>query len=429
MVSRMWLFGLILGVPLVGFGVAKGIKAYFNSELRSALQKQYPDADQNAISRITIDRLCENSEPEFREIRDINTNLNLMSTGALGAGAVGLALLLAIRLIGSAARNSRRLLLYLFKPGLYLTALMLIGLTLVNAAIAMGAIYYGESALIGRIHVGIIAAIGLGALCGILFMARNLFSLIKKAQAVVVGNSLSRNEAPELWNRVEQIAERIGTLRPQHIVVGLDPNFFMTEADVMCLNGNLSGRTLYCSLPLSRILTTSEFLSIIGHELGHFKGLDTKFSERFYPIYRGTASSIAGLLQATGGDRSAAIIAILPAIAILSYFLECFSVAESRISRDRELAADKVGASVTDVATIATALVKVHAFSGLWDRLQHAAAEALQEGKAFVNASKTYAEAVASSAHPKALDGIAENSMSPPPTLIRPSVCDLCLSV
>lgn len=412
MVSRMWLFGLILGIPLIGLAVAEGIRTYFNSELRSVLRKQYPNADQAGISVITLDRICEKPDPGLRDICGTNANLNRMSTSALGAGALGLVLLLAIRVAGSAARNRRRLLLYLFKPGLYLTAVILVVLVLIHAALAIGAIYYGESALIGRIHIGIIAAIGLGALAGVIVIARNMFSLVRKAQTFVIGVNLPQSEAPQLWTRVEQIAQRLGALRPRSIVVGLDPNFFVTEAVVICLSGKLSGRTLYCSLPLCRILSSGEFSAVIGHELGHFKGLDTKFSESFYPIYRGTASSIASL-QETGGEGSGAI-ALLPAIAILSYFFECFSVAESGISRDRELAADQAGASLADSATMASALVKVHAFSGLWGGLQSAAADALKEGKAFVNASKTYAEAVASSAKPDALAGITDARLSHP---------------
>jgi hypothetical protein len=78
------------------------------------------------------------------------------------------------------------------------------------------------------------------------------------------------------------------------------------------------------------------------------------------------------------------------------------------------LAADQVGASITDAATIGTALVKIHAFSGFWNALQDAAKEALQKGKAFTNASKVYADAVAEQANIKVLDGIAETHLSHP---------------
>jgi Zn-dependent protease with chaperone function len=125
---------------------------------------------------------------------------------------------------------------------------------------------------------------------------------------------------------VNEVAQRLDALPPEHIIVGLDPNFFVTEAEVQYPGGTCNGRTLYCSLPLSRILRTEEFIGIIGHELGHFKGEDTKFSQQFFPIYRGTVNSIAAL-QHSGGQGSG-VIALLPAIALFSYFLECFSVAE-----------------------------------------------------------------------------------------------------
>lgn len=412
MVSRVWLFGLLLIVPLIGFGVAEAIQAHFNSELRSVLREQYPEAGEDKLAQVTVDRLCEEPDTEVRELCDINSNLNLMSRGALGAGTVGLALLLIIRLAGGLARNSRSLLVALFKPGLYLTVVVLIGLILVHAAVAMAAIYYGESALINRIHVGIIGAIGLGAAAGVLAMARGAFSLVRKAQTFVIGHALPRDEARRLWKQVDDTADQLGALRPQHLVVGLDPNFFVTEANVTCLNGTLTGRTLYCSLPLCRILSTGELTSVLGHELAHFKGMDTKFSERFYPIYRGTASSLASL-QAAGGE-GAGTIALFPALAVLSYFLESFAVAESRLSRERELAADKAGAAVTSPRVIATALVKIHAFTGLWNGLQQAAANALQEGKVFINASKVYAEACGGNATPKTLEGIADTYMSHP---------------
>lgn len=412
MVSRVWLFSLLLAVPLVGFGVAEAVQANFNSELRSALRQQNPEATDTQLAQDTFDRLCESSDPTLRELCNTNSNLNLLSLFALGAGVAGLLVMTLIRIAGALARNSRSLLVTLFKPGLYLTVTVLIGLVLVHAAVAMAAIYYGESALGGRIHLRIIGIIGLGAAVGVFAMARGAFSLVRKAQTFVIGLALSRDEAPELWKQVEDTADQLQALRPQHLVVGLDPNFFVTEADVVCLNGTLSGRTLYCSLPLCRILTKGELISVLGHELGHFKGMDTKFSERFYPIYRGTASSLSSL-QAAGGE-GAGMIALLPAIAVLRYFLESFSVAESRLGRERELAADQAGASITSSSTIATALVKIHAFAGIWEGSQEVAANALREGKAFTNTSSLYAEAVGQSALPGVLEGLAESQLSHP---------------
>jgi Zn-dependent protease with chaperone function len=412
MMNRAWLLGLLLAVPLIGTGVAEAIQAQWNSRLHSALRKQWPQASEQEIAAVSIEQLCSDPAPAIQEPCDAHANVSLMERAALGAGLVGMAMLLLIRLSGMLGSNDRNLLVTLFKPGLYLTILVLIGLIAVHAAVVMAALYYIETSLIGRIHVRIVAAIGCGAIAGIYAMARGALSVVEKAQVFVVGAQLTRSEAPRLWKCIEDTARRLDALAPDNLVVGLDPNFFVTEATVKCLSGKLDGRTLYCSLPLCRILTEEELISVIGHELGHFKGEDTKFSQRFYPIYRGTTTSLAALQET--GDGWLGRIAVLPALAVLSYFLECFSVAESRLGRLRELAADQAAASVTSPRIIASALVKLHAFTGWWKELQDAAINAVREGRVFANMSKTYAEAVALNAKSEIIQGVARTHLSHP---------------
>ncbi len=413
MTRRLWLFGLLLGIPIVGFAVAENIRAHFNSEVRLAIQKSYPDATPDALSRLSVDRLCETRDRNLTDLCSTNDHLQLMSRASVWSGALGLALLLAIQIASHAARSNRQLLLRLFKPGFYITATITTGLIIVHATVSIAAIYYGESVYTGRLHVKILALIGIGAIIGIVALSRSVFSLVQKVHTTVIGKEITKEHAPALWDRVETLARKLNALPPQRIVVGLDPNFFVTEAEVVCLDGTLSGRTLYCSLPLCRILEDQEFAAIIGHELGHFKGLDTQYSQHFVPIYRGTISSLASLQQ-SGGDHALMKIALLPAIAVLSYFLEQFAVAEKTISRIRELEADQQGAAATSEMILASALVKVHAFAGVWDQVREAAVSVLHDGKSFINASKLYSEAVASVATPKAFDNIADAHLTHP---------------
>jgi Zn-dependent protease with chaperone function len=400
MLSRRWLIGLVLAVPIVAFGVAEIIQG----------------------------------------LDETNTGLDYVIDGAAASAIAGVVLLLLIALAGRLARRNRVLLLLVFKPGLYLTVAIVTCLIVVHAVLATATIYYVESALFGIIHVGVILAIALGAIGGVVAIARSTFAALKKAETIAIGKTVSREDAPRLWQTIEQTAQRLGALRPEHIVLGLDPTFFVTEAAVISLSGKLTGRTLFCSLPFARILSIREFVAVIGHELGHFKGSDTKFSERCYPIYRGTAQSIASL-HAAGGHGSGSI-ALLPALAILSYFLECFSVAENTLSRDRELAADQTGASVSNRTEMASALVKVHAFAAVWNDMQEAAADALKQGRMFINTSKTYADAVVEQSTPAALEGIAGTHLahptdSHPPLSVRlnslgldlASVSDVALAV
>jgi len=324
---------------------------------------------------------------------------------------VGLLLLLLIHIAGRVARNNRTLLVFLFTPGLYLTALVLIGLIILHAAIAIVTLFYISVVFPELPYPRIILALSVGALIGVIAMIRGLFSTIRKARTFVIGKSLRREHAPDLWMLVEEAAQRLGSLKPDHIVVGLDPNFFVTEADVASLSGSLKGRTLYCSLPLCRILSVEELTSVIGHELGHFKGQDTKFSKYFYPIYAGTVSALATLHATQQGFSS---IPMLPAIAVLTYFLESFSVAERRLSRERELEADRVGASLTSPRALASALVKLHAFIGLWEGWEGIIAALMRQGIALENISQGYADLVLQNARPEALQGIAKGRLAHP---------------
>lgn len=199
---------------------------------------------------------------------------------------------------------------------------------------------------------------------------------------------------------------------PDQIVVGIDSNFFVTEANVNCLDGVLKGRTLYFSLTLAHIMTINEVVAILGHELSHYKGNDTVFSQKFYPIYRGTAESIDSLRsQISQGEGS---FTLLPAIAILAYFLNQFAIVENRISREREIIADKYGASLTSPKIFSTALAKVHAFAPLWGGLKNAFVDALKNGKYFSNAGFTYSGLVQMYAKPEILTDLPKKIMHHP---------------
>jgi Zn-dependent protease with chaperone function len=148
----------------------------------------------------------------------------------------------------------------------------------------------------------------------------------------------------------------------------MEPSFFVTEAEVSSLAGELKGRTMFVSLPLSRMLTLDEWSAVIDHELIHFKGLDTRSSKSFYPLYRGTEEALMQLADFSEEGQSALVsFPVLPGLAALDHFYTCFATAENTISRERELAADAVAAETSGRDAIASALVKIHACAPVWD--------------------------------------------------------------
>jgi Zn-dependent protease with chaperone function len=256
-------------------------------------------------------------------------------------------------------------------------------------------------------------AILAGALAGVRAVPRALFGAVREIHLFAFGGRVTREQAPELWRQVETTATRLRALPPDEIVAGLDADFFVTEVRVATPNGPCRGRTLFFSLPLARVLTVDEFTAILAHELGHFRGEDTLFSQRFYPIYRGTAAAIHGLAAASGGGVRG--VALLPARAIFEFFLDRFAIAERSHSRTRELVADAASAEATSARTAATALVKLHACAPLWPAaFEQAASTPVGDGERVPNASVLFASSAARTDGPTLLEGILERHTAHP---------------
>jgi len=382
MEKQLLFLGTLLGVPLFAFWVANSFHGEYGSNW-------------NSMYRYMV----------------------VVKWAALGTGALGLLLTGFIAFAGYIVRSSRSLLLALFQPGLALTILALMVLVILHAALAMVSIYFvmlsisTDQSVPTGLFAYLIAMVVVGAIIGIGTLIRNSFSIVKRASTVVVGKRISWSKHPTLRQFVFDLSNKIGAPLPQHIVAGLNLTFFVTEADVYCIDGKLTGKTMYLSLPFCRILTKDEFKAVIGHELSHFKGMDTQFSQKFYPIYRGTTDSINSMQEEMEGVKK---IALLPVLYIISYFLESFSVAERRISRERELAADRFAAKSAGSRSLGTALIKVHAFSDYWKWLRRAMQEALAERKIYTNVSSLFAEVVKKNSQPEAFEGLEVHRLTHP---------------
>ena len=99
---------------------------------------------------------------------------------------------------------------------------------------------------------------------------------------------------------------------------------------------------------------------------------------------------------------------LLPAFVMLSYFLDSFSDSEKAISRERELAADTEAAKIGTARDLATALVKLHAFSDAWLAIRQEMKRALGQGKQLINASTFFAEVSRNMASNEVINGVSE---------------------
>ncbi len=318
-------------------------------------------------SRKTVERFCVTQEHL--------TSLRLISILTL---IFGLVLLIAISWAGRQCRRDRELLIRLFRTGTHLSTSATLLLVLAMGFLSVTTLYYGTAEFLSRIPFGLIFLMGLGALLAVYQILRLLFAFNKEICSEVDGRLLSAAHAPELWAFVNRTSAAVGTAPPQQILAGTEPTFFVTETKVKTDESEATGRTLYLSIPLCQILTTSELRSIVGHEMAHFHGKDTEFSRNFYPIFRkgsDTLEAVAGTARSVGAGGYA----LLPAIWILSFYLESFAAVEAEISRERELAADVIGAAITSKRDLAMALMKVVQHDGAWEQVY---AEMIESGAA-----------------------------------------------
>ncbi|HTG44727.1 MAG TPA: M48 family metallopeptidase, partial [Verrucomicrobiae bacterium] len=167
------------------------------------------------------------------------------------------------------------------------------------------------------------------------------------------GRLLKEEAAPALWQRVRQMADRLKIAPPDNIFVGIDDNFFVTEHPVEVGGQRYTGRTLFASLSLLKTFSRSEAESVLAHELAHFSGEDTVYSKRVAPLLGKYAHYLEALAQ--GGIS-------LPIFYFMFLFWNGYQITLSKLSREREFRADKIGAELTSPRDIAQALVKITAY-------------------------------------------------------------------
>src|SRR5207244_4441056 len=85
-----------------------------------------------------------------------------------------------------------------------------------------------------------------------------------------------------------------------------------------------------------------------------------------------------------------------------------------KISRERELQADQVAVKLEGNKNLASALVKLHAFTSTWFNTNAFAREKLSEGKSVINMSELFGTVAKDNAKPEILIGLEEKATSHP---------------
>jgi Zn-dependent protease with chaperone function len=182
----------------------------------------------------------------------------------------------------------------------------------------------------------------------------------------VHGLVLEPSDAPEFFAHIGELADKIGTEPPSHVVVGVDDNFFVTEAPFSIhehfpgeqhphpAEQSIEGRALFVSLPLMRILERDELDGVLAHELAHFVAGDTAQLSKLNMQFKAFDSYMGQLAESFTWGVASCMVA----------FRALFELITQEHSRVAEFHADQRAADATSAESISHSLLKIAAYSG-----------------------------------------------------------------
>jgi Zn-dependent protease with chaperone function len=225
--------------------------------------------------------------------------------------------------------------------------------TLVQGILVVALSYWVTALWFHMYSVKLIAIAGLLGVIGVIAVVAAIFKRVDVTMDVD-GVLLPPEGAGRFHEELKAICRKVDTAPPDQVIVGIDDNFFVTEAPVRVGGTLLGGRTLFASLSLLKQLHVAEADGILAHELAHFRGEDTLFSRKIAPLLIGYQRYLEALHQGGVGR-------------LVYYCMYCFralfELSLGKRRREREFRADRIAAEVTSPRDVAGALLRTTAYS------------------------------------------------------------------
>lgn len=305
-------------------------------------------------------RLCRDASPEAARFRAASCpafstlwQFSWMRTLAVATLVVGGVLLAWLAVLGALAFVNRGLQYASFVAGWRTLTVASAALVVAQGAMCVWLSFWVTAFYTQKYYPKLIIVVGLLVLVAAGVVILKIFHRSAEDSAAD-GELVSEVDAPRLWQRIRDIAARLHTPAPDHLIAGIDANFFVTEAPLAVGGQVLTGRKLYVSVPLLRQLDREEADAVLAHELAHLSGGDARSSAALGPKLTQFDRYLAHL-YAGGTSR-----VVLP---FLRLYRMLFQLALSRDSRAREFLADGTAARLVSPRAISHSLVKIAAYA------------------------------------------------------------------
>ena len=198
-------------------------------------------------------------------------------------------------------------------------------------------------------------------ICAMLYAWLQYFIAGKLAMAMTGAQEIEKNDAPELWRVVENLAITSGMPMPKvYIIDDPAPNAFATGRDPKhAIVGATTG--------LLEIMDKRELEAVMAHEMSHVRNYDIRVSMIAFGLVSaiGLFADLALRMMFYSDDRDRDVNPIVYALGLVVVILAPIlaMITQLAVSRQREYLADASGVLLTrDTEGLASALEKLRQF-------------------------------------------------------------------
>lgn len=198
-------------------------------------------------------------------------------------------------------------------------------------------------------------------ICAMLYAWLQYFIAGKLAMAMTGAQEIEKNDAPELWRVVENLAITSGMPMPKvYIINDPAPNAFATGRDPKhAIVGATTG--------LLEIMDKRELEAVMAHEMSHVRNYDIRVSMIAFGLVSaiGLFADLALRMMFYSDDRDREVSPIVYALGLVVVILAPIlaTITQLAVSRQREYLADASGVLLTrDTEGLASALEKLRQF-------------------------------------------------------------------
>jgi len=297
---------------------------------------------ENVKSFVLSDELTSMSPADARNIISPEANIDYsmfrwlirISWFAIGFGII---VIIATGISVRLSMRSQRIQYLCLSSGFFLLRIFST-VQVILQGIMLVALSYWVTALWFEVYfVKIIGIVAIFALIAIFLIIKAIFTKIDDNFSIR-GEILDHDSAPWMWSQLESLCAKLGTSPPDQIIA----------------EETYKGKSLFVSLSLLKQLSEQEASGVIAHEMAHFSGEDTMYTSKIAPLLKQYNIYLINLYE---GGLS------IPVYYFMLAFRNLFQLSLGQVSREREYRADKIAAEHTSKEDLASALIKIGAYS------------------------------------------------------------------